>query len=122
MDEATYKEKMDVLNKIGEKNVKSPKDLLNEENLQDEFWMSNGQGRITREDVQEMRDVIDRMTKAGMPWDEYQDSGAYYNYLCENGIDPNRVITPIATGEMAFAGPEKKETDKKLEKQEALQV
>jgi len=109
MDETTYKEKMDVLNKIGEKQVKSPKDLLNEENLQDEFWMSNGQGRITREDVQEMRDVMDRMTKAGMPWEEYQDSGAYSNYLQENGIDPRKVFTPISVGELAFAGPEGEE-------------
>jgi len=109
MDEATYKERMDVLNKIGEKNVKSPADLLNEENLKDEFWMSNGQGRITREDVQEMRNKIDRMTKAGMPWEEYQDSGAYSNYLWENGIDPARVYSPIAVGEMAFEGPEGEE-------------
>ena len=123
MDEATYKEKMDILNKIGEKNVKNPADLLNEENLKDEFWMSNGQGRITREDVQEMRDVIDRMTKAGMIWEEYQDSGAYSNYLRENGIDPAEVCTPITVGELAFAGQEgEEELLREFNQREFLQV
>ncbi len=105
MGDDEFQERMAVLDKLGEMKVKSARDICKDANLQDEFWVTNGQGRVTAQDIKALKNKVKAITDKGMPWEEYEDSGAYHVFASEKKYDTRRVNHPLAVVDLVLSGP-----------------
>ena len=105
MGDDELQERMAVLDKLGEMKVKSARDICKDANLQDEFWVTNGQGRVTAQDIKALKNKVKAITDKGMPWEEYEDSGAYHVFASEKKYDTRRVNHPLAVVDLVLSGP-----------------